>query len=208
MAVNKRPSTRILIKNSMSNHSSTQVLNPAAFVHVVLRTNNFRPMVDFYKLFLGSHAAYENDSVSFLTYDEEHHRIAIVAIPGTGPKDATSCGLEHIAFSFNTLDDLFTAYRQRKELGVTPFWCVNHGPAISMYYKDPDGNSIETQVDNFDSADQATEFMMSKEFSENPIGTDFDPQDLMRRLESGEDESSIRKRIEIGPRGIPDHMQA
>ena len=196
-----------MISNSnLSSHS--QVLSPAAFVHVVLRTNNLRPMVDFYKLFLGSHAAYENESVSFLTYDEEHHRIAIVAIPGTSPKVATSCGLEHIAFSFRSLQDLFLAYRQRKERGVTPFWCVNHGPAISMYYKDPDGNSIETQVDNFDSAEQATEFMMSKEFGENPIGTDFDPEELMRRLDSGEDEAPIRKRVESGPRGISGHVQA
>ena len=203
MIANERPLTRTIM-----NSKPPQVVRPAAFVHVVLRTNNFRPMVEFYGLFLDSHAAYENDSVSFLIYDEEHHRIAIVAIPGTGPRVVASCGLEHIAFSFNTLDDLFEAYRQRNELGIKPFWCVNHGPAISMYYKDPDGNSIETQVDNFDSEDQATEFMMSKQLGENPIGTDFDPEDLMPRLESGEDEVSVRKRVEIGPRGIPSHMQA
>jgi len=44
--------------------------------------------------------------------------------------------------------------------------------------------------------------MMSKYFQENPLGTDFDPEDLIRRLQSGEDETSIKKRIEIGPRGL------
>jgi catechol-2,3-dioxygenase len=184
-----------------------QVLSPNAFVHVVLKTNKFQAMRDFYKQFLGAHAAYENDFLSFLTYDEEHHRIAIVEVPGTQEKNPKTCGLEHIAFSFRTLDDLMLAYQQRKQLGITPTWCVNHGPSTSIYYKDPDGNKIETQVDNFDTADAATDFMMSKEFEENPIGTDFDPEDLIRRLKNEEDLRSIKTRIEIGPRGVPVHLE-
>ena len=42
--------------------------------------------------------------------------------------------------------------------------------------------------------------MVSKEFAMNPIGTDFEAEDLIKRLESGEDEKSIKKRVEIGPR--------
>jgi catechol-2,3-dioxygenase len=71
-----------------------KVISPIKLAHVVLRTNNFKNMVDFYKTFLGGEASYENDILSFLTYDEEHHRIAIAAIPGTGPKATKSCGLE------------------------------------------------------------------------------------------------------------------
>ncbi|KAF2812011.1 Glyoxalase/Bleomycin resistance protein/Dihydroxybiphenyl dioxygenase [Mytilinidion resinicola] len=181
-----------------------QVKSPAILAHVVLRTAKFKEMVDFYKTFLGASAAYENDFLSFLTYDEEHHRIALLAVPGTGPKVPTSSGLEHIAFAYEKLEDLALAYRQRKAKGILPAWSVNHGPTTSIYYKDPDGNMIETQVDNFDVPDDATKFMMSKEFEENPFGTDFEPEDLIRRLRAGEDEKSIKKRIESGPRGIPD----
>lgn len=39
-----------------------------------------------------------------------------------------------------------------------------------MYYRDPDGNQLETQVDNFDIPDDATAMMDSKEFMENPLG--------------------------------------
>jgi catechol-2,3-dioxygenase len=127
-------------------------------------------------------------------------------MPATDAKVPQTCGFEYIAFSFRTLQDLALAYRQRKERGITPFWCVNHGPATSMYYKDPDGNKIETQVDNFETNEEANSFMMSSKFAESPMGTDFDPEDLIRRLESGEDEKSIKKRVEIGPRGLPDHM--
>lgn len=180
-----------------------KVKSPSKLAHVVLRTGNFRNMVQYYKDFLGAEASYENDMLCFLRYDDEHHRIALIAFPGTQPKVLGSSGLEHIAFTFDTLEDLMLAYQQRKALGLEPSWCVNHGPTTSLYYTDPDGNQIETQVDNFETAEQANEFMASKEFSENPIGSDFDPEDLIRRLASGEDTVSIKRRIEIGPRALP-----
>lgn len=188
--------------------TTTKVRSPNGLAHVVLRTANLKGMVDYYKNFLGAHATYENDMLSFLTYDEEHHRIAIVGVPGTGPKAPTSAGLEHIAFSFDTLDSLALAYSQRKELGILPLYCLNHGPTTSMYYADPDGNQIETQVDNFDTVEEANTFMMSKEFAENPIGTDFEPEDLIKRLKSGEPHVSIKKRIEVGPRSLADFAAA
>lgn len=160
-------------------------------------------MVQFYKDFLGASAVYENDFLSFLTYDEEHHRIAIAGIPDTAPKIVQSCGLEHTAFSFDTMAQLLEAYSQRKALGILPIWSVNHGPTTSIYYADPDGNQIETQTDNFDTADEATGFMMSKYFEENPIGTDFDPEEHIEKLRNGISPEELKKRVEIGPRGIP-----
>ena len=182
----------------------SKVLSPVKLAHVVLRTNNLKPMVEFYKSFLGAEAIYENEFLAFLTYDEEHHRIAITSVPGTKARAQQSCGLEHIAFSFDTLDDLLLAYRQRKQKGIGHFWAVNHGPTTSIYYKDPDENFLETQVDNFENAEDATDFMRSKIFSENPIGTDFDPEAFINRLDNGEDPKSMLKRLEIGPRGPPE----
>jgi catechol-2,3-dioxygenase len=185
-----------------------KVNSPLKLAHVVLRTNNFASMVEYYKTFLGAEVVYKNEFLAFLTYDEEHHRLAIVAVPGTKGKDAESCGLEHIAFSFRSLEDLLLTYRQRKQKGINPIWPVNHGPTTSIYYKDPDGNMIETQVDNFESPDEATDFMNSVYFAENPIGTDIDPEDIISKLRSGVSESELKKRIEIGPRGLPTLAQA
>ncbi len=83
---------------------------------------------------------------------------------------------------------------------MLPFWCINHGLTISLYYHDPDGNVLETQVDNFDTPEEANNFMASEAFRENPTGNDFDPQKLIQRLQSGEDHASIKKRVEVGPR--------
>ncbi|KPM44102.1 hypothetical protein AK830_g2485 [Neonectria ditissima] len=182
----------------------TNVLSPSSLAHIVLRTANLQRMVEFYTAFLGGSITYGNDSLSFITYDEEHHRIALIGIPTTTPKNPTSCGLEHIAFSFDSLANLLLSYRHRQSRGISPVWCVNHGPTTSIYYKDPDGNMLETQVDNFDTVDEATAFMMSDKFSQNPIGTDFDAEEMIAAINNGQDERVLKKRREIGPRAMPD----
>lgn len=106
------------------NGTAGKVLSPSKLAHIVLQTNNFEAMRDFYKVFLGATASFENDSLSFITYDEEHHRVAIVKLPGLKDKDFQSSGLFHYAFTFDTLQDLCTAYKQRKAIGIEPRWCV------------------------------------------------------------------------------------
>ena len=88
---------------SPTSKGQDKVLSPTSLAHIVLRTHNFTPMVAFYKTFLAAYASYENASISFLTYDTEHHRIAIIALPVSGPADRRLGGLEHIAFSFSSL---------------------------------------------------------------------------------------------------------
>jgi catechol-2,3-dioxygenase len=184
-----------------ANSSATKVLSPKSMAHIVLKTPDLKAMSNFYKTFLGAHASWENEQMAFLTYDEEHHRIALIEIPGLLEKAQKSAGLDHIAFTYETLDNLLTAYKQRKTLGILPVWCINHGPTTSMYYQDPDGNHVETQVDNFDTVDETNAFMMGPEFALNPIGADFDPEELSRKLEEGVPESDIKKRPDVGARG-------
>ncbi|KAH9821429.1 glyoxalase/Bleomycin resistance protein/Dioxygenase [Teratosphaeria destructans] len=183
---------------------SAKVLSPASLAHVVLRTAKFAQMVEFYTTFLGGTITHGNDFVCFITYDSEHHRIAILAVPGTGPKNPTSSGLEHISFAYDSMADLLLAYRHRKQRDIFPAWSVNHGPTTSIYYKDPDGNMLETQVDNFDTVKEANDFMMGSAFAENAVGTDVDPEQLIERLRGGESEEVLKKRVEIGPRALPD----
>jgi catechol-2,3-dioxygenase len=73
-----------------------------------------------------------------------------------------------------------------------------------MYYSDPEGNDIEMQVDNFDTPEEANDFMNSKLFAENPNGTDFDPEELVKKVQAGENQATVKKSIEIGPWGLPD----
>jgi len=190
---------------AISNGQESKVISPSRLAHIVLRTSageGFQKMVNFYKTFLGGEASWENDYLSFITYDEEHHRVAIVGLPEIGPRNTKHAGLEHMAFTFNKLSDLLKSYHQRKALGITPVWCVNHGVTLSIYYRDPDGNQIETQVDIFDTSEEATAYMNTKDYAENPFGVDFVPEEIEERLKSGEPVKDILKRGNIGPRDI------
>ncbi|KAK5120564.1 hypothetical protein LTR85_006220 [Meristemomyces frigidus] len=184
-----------------SEKSTGKVLSPSKLAHVVLRTNKFDQMRAFYKTFLGADEIFANEMMAFLSYDDEHHRIAIIQVPGVRDKDYDTCGLEHIAFTFDSLKDLCTAYKQRKAVGIEPGWCTNHGPTTSMYYRDPDGNQLETQVDNFADPEKATAMMAGDLYRENFLGSDFDPEELCLNVEGGADEEKLKVRKEVGPRG-------
>jgi hypothetical protein len=76
-------------------------------------------------------------------------------------------------------------YARLRDLGITPFFCVNHGPTTSMYYRDPDGNRVELQIDNFATAKEGQDWMLSPAFDRNPIGVEYDPDTLVQRFRSG-----------------------
>ena len=89
---------------------------PALFAHFVLRSANMQPMVDWYTTVLNMHVVKRNDFICFLTYDEEHHRLAIVNIAGLHAPDSKSWGLAHVAYTFRNVGE-------HTELGnvVVPF---------------------------------------------------------------------------------------
>jgi len=174
---------------------ANKVIAPSALAHVVLQTGDLERMTDFYTTFLGGSVTRRNEMLAFITYDDEHHRIAPIGLPRISPKVRGSCGLDHISFAFPDLTTLLLAYRQRKACGIEPIWSVNHGPTTSIYYRDPDGNRLETQVNNFDTNNAATDFMESAAFAENPIGTDFDPEELIARIRAVEHDAKLKERI-------------
>lgn len=44
--------------------------------------------------------------------------------------------------------------------------------------------------------------MTTDTFKKNPLGADFDPEELVKRLERGENEEEIKKGVDVGPRDI------
>jgi hypothetical protein len=54
-----------------------------------------------------------------------------------------------------------------------------------MYYRDPDGNRVELQIDNFSMAEEGQAWMRSPAFDRNPIGVEYDPDELLRKFRSG-----------------------
>ena len=93
---------------------------PALFAHFVLRSSNMQPMVDWYSTVLNMHVVKRNDFITFLTYDDEHHRLAIVNIPDLHKPDQRSWGLAHVAYTFRTVGELLSTKDLADRLGVTP----------------------------------------------------------------------------------------
>ncbi|HVL37413.1 MAG TPA: VOC family protein [Burkholderiales bacterium] len=178
-------------------------VSPAKLAHLVLATRDLARMRDWYLTVLEAKVVYEDPILCFLTYDDEHHRIAIGALPGVAEREpGVRVGLHHTAFTYRDLGELLYTYRRLKGLGIEPYWCVNHGPTTSMYYRDPDGNRVELQIDNFATAEEATEFMRQN-FAENPIGILFEPEELVARYERGEPAESLRRRPKLPPGKTP-----
>ena len=178
------------------------VVSPQRLAHVVLRSSQFDALVAWYTTVLGAKVAFSDGNLAFLQYDEEHHRIAVLNIPGLKPQVEGTAGVHHMAFTYATLSDLVATYERLDMANIRPVTCINHGPTTSMYYADPDGNQVELQVDNYDSVEEAGEFFYSPAFARNPIGVDFEPADLARRFHAGEDETVIKKRPDSGTRGL------
>lgn len=180
----------------------TAIKSPMKLAHVVFRTSRFAEMLAWYKTVFNATPAFESDSIAFLAYDDEHHRIAFIHVPGLAEQPAGQAGVHHVAFTYESLEVLLDNYERLKAIGVEPQWPVNHGPTTSLYYADPDGNQLEFQVDNYDSVEEAGEFFFTEAFTTNPIGVDFDPAQLRERLQAGEDQIALKRRAPSGPRGV------
>jgi catechol-2,3-dioxygenase len=174
--------------------------SPSKFAHAVLRTRDkFDEMVDWYLKVLNAKVVYSNERLTFISYDDEHHRIAIACSPMLAERAPRSTGLDHLAFTYSSLDELLGNYERLKAVGIEPFLPVNHGPTTSLYYNDPDGNRIELQVDNFEDIAEATEHMEAT-FDRNPVGVSFDPDNYVQRRKAGVSTAElIRPPTEVAP---------
>jgi catechol-2,3-dioxygenase len=159
----------------------------------VLRTANRDPLRDWYLKVLNARQVFENEYISFITYDDEHHRVAFVQMPGLKKAPDDSWGLAHVAYTMADLGQLLATYRRLKADGIVPVRTINHGPTVSMYYKDPDGNQVELQVDAFDKAGAAAYFS-TQPFAQNPIGVLFDADKMLADYEAGVAETDLLRR--------------
>ena len=165
--------------------------SPIKLSHIVLQTNKPREL--WYCQVLGAEIVHENDFISFISYDDEHHRLAFLNPGALEPGERGSgdfragreAGLHHMAFTFKSLEELLDTYTRLKVSGIRPYWCINHGPTTSMYYHDPDNNQVELLIDNFDDVRDGKAYMQSPAFAKNPIGLPFEPESFVTRLQAG-----------------------
>ena len=169
----------------------TQALAPIApskFAHVVYKTHKFDQMLDWYIKVFDARVQHRDERLAFLTYDDEHHRFAFINLGPAleeRPRREDDAGVHHVAYTWKNLGELVQTYKRLKALGIVPAQPIRHGLTLSMYYRDPDRNMMEFQIDLMD-PDLANAFMHGAAFAANPIGERFDPDQLAARFDAGE----------------------
>lgn len=170
----------------MSRTVDTAPIKPGKFAHFVLRVSDMQKSVDWYTTVLDMDVVHANPMLTFLTYDDEHHRLALVQTNFKGEVPKGAPGLDHVAYTLESLGALLGTYKRLKLAGIEPVWPINHGLTTSLYYADPDGNRVEFQVENLPTRAELNDFMRSEAFAANPIGVEFDPEKLLARYENGD----------------------
>ena len=97
--------------------------------------------------------------------DEEDHDLVFFSNPM----------FAHTAFRVASLAELRTFYRQIKERGVPIKNTFNHGLALSLYFDDPEGHTIEIYW--------LTHARAIQRFYAQPIDLDLPEEELLREVE-------------------------
>jgi catechol-2,3-dioxygenase len=163
---------------------------PTKLAHVVYQTRRFEEMLAWYEQVFEASVVYQNPALAFLTYDDEHHRFAfanmsVISPEGTASELPQGVGVNHVGYTYGSVGDLLDTYARLKGLGVTPYWQVHHGLTLSVYYRDPDGNRMEFQVDCCADAREAHAYMQGEAFAANPVGVEVDFDELLTRYRGG-----------------------
>ena len=169
----------------------TSVISPVKISHYGIRTTRIEIMKDWYLTVLGAAVVFESDKVCLMTFDDEHHRVALIHVDEAHAPMPGKGGIEHVAMSYAKLGDLVATYERLKAADIKPDATMNHGPTTSFYYSDPDGNHLELLVDNFASVEKLQTWFETGAHERHPGGKPFDPDELARKFHAGEREPEV-----------------
>lgn len=169
--------------------------------HVNLKTCRLDDMIAWYGTVVGASVQHRFPGGAWLTNDDANHRIALLTSPKIcdDPEKLGHSGMHHMAFEFGSYEELLKTYVRLAEAGIEPHACLDHGMTTSMYFVDPDGNSLELQADNFGDWAKSSDYMRSSpDFERNPIGVPFDPKQLVAQWKTGLSVAELRQRTFAG----------
>ncbi len=120
-----------------------------SFSHMGIYAHDLGRMEDFYIRVLGfsvmDRGVLGATDLVFLSRDpREHHQIVLA---GGRPQDPGFNAINQISFRMAEFAGLREMHRRVKEAGVADLQPVSHGNAVSVYFRDPEGNRIELFVD-------------------------------------------------------------
>lgn len=179
----------------------TEMPSPNKIHHIhIIADERYEEVVEFYKTLLNAEVIRERpNNVTFLSFDDYDHRIAIFKREGWTKRTDKTLGNSHVAFAYDSLGELMFIYKRMKEFGYEPHRSLNHGNSTSFDYRDPEGNEVEIMMDNYAPADNQAykrHYQASPEFGKSDDGN-FDPAKMLALYEGGMPDSILLDREEV-----------
>ena len=122
------------------------MIKPRNLGHLVIRVRDLKISEEFYTKFLGLEVKGRGGDrmVFFRSNQDTDHDLAITNIGDDAPgPEETRVGLYHLAYEFDSNEDIKEAYRLTQEMGITIAGFGDHGEIKGLYVRDPDGIEIE-----------------------------------------------------------------
>ena len=122
----------------------------AQLAHVGIYVHDKPRMIDFYTSVLGlmvtdSGVARSGMDLTFLSANPgNHHQVVLVS---GRPDTAGFNPINQLSFTVGSLAELRETHNRALEKGAREMRTINHGNAWSCYFKDPEGNVLETYLD-------------------------------------------------------------
>jgi catechol 2,3-dioxygenase len=115
---------------------------------------------------------FKNTLVFLSASPDQHHQLVIAS---GRPPEATFSTVMQISFAVPDIQHLRDISRKAAEYGATEVRGLNHGNALSVYMRDPEGNTVEVYLD--------TPWYVAQPHGD-PLDLSLPDEELMRRTEA------------------------
>jgi catechol 2,3-dioxygenase len=147
--------------------------------HMGIFVTDMDRMIRFYTEVLGLSLTdrgrgitFDND-LAFMSSDPEKHHEFVLA--SGRPRDAAFSTVMQASFAVGCLDDLRAVKAKALSNGASALRALDHGNAWSIYFKDPEGNTVEVYLD--------TPFHVPQPHGD-PLDLDMSDEEIMRVTEA------------------------
>jgi catechol 2,3-dioxygenase-like lactoylglutathione lyase family enzyme len=177
----------------------TPVIKPTLH-HFGQMTTDIDALCDWYQKVVGFEVMARADTPlpgAYVTNDDVHHRGSFIKAPGLyeGELPKPRVGIGHIAFEYDTVDDLLASWKRLKEEeGIEALVLTCHDTHWAFYYKDPDGCGVELLADCYGDRQKSLARIKEPDWIEDPMGPRVDPELMIEARKQGASLEDMHRR--------------
>lgn len=119
--------------------------------HFGIYVTDTQRMVDFYTQVFdltitdrGQGRTFKNELIFMSASQDQHHQLVLAS---GRPKEATFSTVMQLSFMVPNIQSMRDIKAKALERGATQMRGLNHGNALSIYFADPEGNTVEVYID-------------------------------------------------------------